>query len=349
MYSPRKQKENESRTIQPVEKTQAAAQIMDNRRISPAFVALQRAGDEDASKKEIPELNTQDLFARCKRDAIKKQYRVTSSNDQGQTPILETLSDTIADVSSAKNAIKKMVRLYKLSNAESICRRVDGMVVKVVTGEELAYHMIYYYSIEDISEFAEKKKGEKGDGNTLVIPKCDEYKEGDEYKQKKELVNSYYNKSGWQDLLRESIDGEKENIAWGNLKNTVLINGDKATVGGAHTIVHEMMHLLANESVVEKLRERKRDGKRDGDESINEYLSRVATSLSLEEMGNASWNVDDGEEHYCHVETLYGKLIKADANFLGNADVQGLLATYLAERESREESESSKFLPKGVD
>ncbi|MBR4839307.1 MAG: hypothetical protein IK005_02385, partial [Paludibacteraceae bacterium] len=90
-------------------------------------------------------------------------------------------------------------------------------------------------------------------------------------------------------------------------EKTVLINGDVVTAGGAHTIVHEIMHLLADEDTVKALRE----GDLNGDEAINEYISRVATSLYFDEK-DASWNTDMNTDGNHDGKTLYGTRLKND-------------------------------------
>lgn len=287
MYSPKEKKENVSRAIQPVENTQGAAQITDNRGISPAFVALQREGEEETSKKDSvePKKLLDQLQVGEDRPIITKKY------------LGENRADFSDDVGAAKSAIMDMLNTYKAGmseeNLKRLLEKLEGIQVVVAGKKDFAYHMIFHDYINEIKERIEP----------TFLP--------DKYSYANVGLKKYFlQKARLEDF--DFVLSHYENIpAWGGLKNTVLMNGDVATVGGAHTIVHEMMHLLANKTVVDNLRAKKNMG----DEGINEYLSRVATSLSFSKVkGNlrGSWNVPKTGSGAFHDGTLYDSYVKND-------------------------------------
>ena len=278
MYSPKEQKENVSRAIQPVENIQGAAQITDNRGISPAFVALQREGEEESSK---PVENPRKLLDRRGGEIKSKDY------------FGENSEDFKADVDAAKAAIINMLCVYGLPDAmvDGMIDRLNRINVQIVSGEELAYHMIFK-EFSDGLDWVERED----------LPKKPDMNNYENYDAKKKYVDKYVvNVAG-------AIPEYTTINAWGGLnEKTVLINGDVVTAGGAHTIVHEIMHLLADVDTVKALRERDLNG----DEAINEYISRVATSLYFDEK-DANWNTDMNTDGNHDGKTLYGTRLKND-------------------------------------
>lgn len=212
-----------------------------------------------------------------------------------QYPSIDSLQ---VDFLLAKFAVKKMLKEYKIN------KDIDALQIKLLEKEEFALYNCYnnYY------DFLKGKGISLGNLKVYIVKNAKEFLSWDF------VLNNY----GGDLAFAGTVP---------NIKNTVFINKSQEFQGGVHTIIHEIMHLLANEKIVKILRTEENPN---GDEAMNEIVARIA-SLNVD--GSiANWNTDM-EVNGHDGSTLYGGLIRDNAKlkeFKGRP-ILDLLKYYLQE------------------
>lgn len=228
------------------------------------------------------------------KPVIKKYYRTQDELD--------------VDFVNAKIAVKKMLKEYGINTGKDI----DALQIKLLEKEEFALYNCYnnYY------DFLKGKGISLGIDNGISLGNLKDY-----------IVNNAKEFLPWDNVLN-NYGGD---LAFAgtvpNIKNTVFINKSQEFQGGVHTIIHEIMHLLANEKIVKLLRTEENPN---GDEPMNEIVARIASLYADGSIAN--WNTDM-EENGHDGSTLYGGLIRDNAKlkeFKGRP-ILDLLKYYLQE------------------
>lgn len=207
-----------------------------------------------------------------------------------QYPSIDSLQ---VDFLLAKFAVKKMLKKYKIN------KDIDALQIKLLEKEEFALYNCYnsVYKDENLTSVEELRH--------------------------KINTNMFCG-------MGSIIQVYSKNLAFAGtapgLENTMFINSSQEFQGGVHTIIHEIMHLLANKDTVDKLRTEDPMG----DEAMNEIVARIA-SLNVDgSIGN--WNTDMGGIYH-DGSTLYGGLIRDNAKLkeFEGRPILDLLKYYLQE------------------
>lgn len=194
----------------------------------------------------------------------------------------------------SKNSIKIMLRCLGCDD-DTILRKLDSIEMRVIDKEEFAYRSCLYSNFNFLE--GNNKTSLQGLFDTLLTFNVE---------NNKDMITSELGIDN-DTIIKEYGD----TIAQAMGSNTIVFNRGVELAGGVHTIVHEIMHLLANKEAVNKLQTGyiTQSDANLGDESVNEYFARIS-SFNIDSQ-KASWNASPSDYHD---QTFYGKLIEKSQN-----------------------------------